>query len=175
MAFEVETGSGSPTATSLCSVAYADAFCAKNKRLAASWALLDNTTKEFRLETATEIICRDTYLVGRPVKEIGSGAGEQRLQLPRYGMEDRNGLPVDSDEIPEDFQRATAQLAAELELKNLDTEFAREVSSLSVGQGAFSTAFRDGVEPRVLVRSVLNFLRPYLSNGGSNGFGSMVR
>jgi hypothetical protein len=174
MAFTVETGTGSPSATSYCSVAYADTFCAKNKRLAATWAALSTANKEYRLETATEIIDRDCYFDGYPRKFIGTASDRQRLQWPRYDVYDRNGYSVDSDSIPEDLQRATAQLAAELQLKDLDKEFSREVESMSTGQGAFSVSFREGMEPRVLVRSVLSFLKPYLTNAGAS-IGKMVR
>jgi len=173
MAFEVETGTGSPTATSFCSVAYADTHHAKNKRTATTWAALTTGEKQSRLETATEIICRDCYFAGYPVKTIGTTSERQRLEWPRAEVCDRNGYWIDSDIIPEDLQRATAQLAGELELEDLDEEPTRGLSSLGVG--SIQLVFDKTNEAKPLVRAVYNYLRPYLTNGGSSSFGSMVR
>ncbi len=172
MAFTVEDGTGISTATSYCSVVFADTHHVKDKRTAAAWAALSTGNKQYRLETATQIIDRECYFAGTPSYEIED---EQALQWPRYGVYDRNENIIDSDRIPLDLQRATAQLAGELELKALDVEHAREVSSFGAGQGAISVSFAEGVTPRVLIRSVMNYLKPYLTNGGSLGIGSMVR
>jgi hypothetical protein len=175
MAFEVETGSGSHTATSLCSVAYADTHHAKNKRTAAAWAALSTNTKEFRLETATEIIARDSIFAGYPVKVVGNTSGKQRLPFPRYDLCDRDGNLIESNIVPEDIQRATAQLAGELELKNLDTEPTRGILSVGAGRNAVAVTFDPLREARVLVRSVVSFLKPFLANGGSSAFGKATR
>jgi hypothetical protein len=171
MAFEVETGSGSHTATSFCSVAYADTHHAKDKRTAATWAALSTANKQYRLETATEIICRDSTFAGYPVKLVGNTSGKQRLAFPRSEVYDRDGNAIDSDEIPEDLQRATAQLAGELELEDLDEEPTRGLSSLGVG--SIQLVFDKTNEAKPILRSVFNYLKPYLAMSGA--FGKAVR
>jgi hypothetical protein len=168
----VETGEGLPTATSYCSLVFANAYHLKNKRTAATWAALSDTQKEYRLEHATEVIDRECYFEGTPAH---LQPDEQALQWPRYGVCDRNDISIDGDEIPLDLQRATAELAYRLEEKDLDKEPTRGVLSFSTGQGAFSTTLDPTRDPKVLVRSAWNFLRPFLANGGSSAFGKAVR
>jgi hypothetical protein len=168
----VETGEGLPTATSYCSLVFANAYHLKNKRTAATWAALSDTQKEYRLEHATELIDRECYFAGYPAHTIPT---EQGLQWPRYDAVDRNRVDVLSTTIPEDLQRATADLAVRLEQKDLDKEPTRGILSVGAGQNAVAVTFDPYREPSVLVRSVMNFLRPFLVMGGGSAFGRAVR
>jgi hypothetical protein len=168
----VETGAGLPTATSYCSLVFANAYHLKNKRTATAWAALSDTQKEYRLEHATEVIDCECYFEGTPAH---LQPDEQALQWPRYGVYDRNDIPIDGDEIPLDLQRATAELAYRLEEKDLQKEPTRGILSVGAGRNAVAVTFDPLREARVLVRSVVNFLKPFLANGGSNSFGKATR
>ena len=83
--------------------------------------------------------------------------------------------PEDADAVPLDLQRATAELAYRLEEKDLDKEPTRGILSVGAGRNAVAVTFDPHKEARVLVRSVVNFLKPFLANGGSSAFGRNVR
>lgn len=172
--FEAETGAGSPTANSYCSVSFADDYHVKKKRTAATWAALSTQNKQYRLVEATEIIDRECAEKWAGV-QAHLRPTEQRLYWPRYDVYDGDGQYIDSETIPEELKAATAELAFRLEEKDLDKEFSKEISSASVGQGAVSVSYKDGVTPAVLVRSVFNYLKPFLKMGGSSAFGKAAR
>lgn len=170
MAFEVETGAGSATATSYCSVAFADTYHAKNRISAATWAALSTANKQYRLETATELLDRACEWEGQPSEDIPD---EQALQWPRYGCVDRNGWAVDSNVIPEDLKRATADLAYRLQVADLDKDPTRGISEIKAGE--VGIVFDPTRTQPVLPRSVKEYLRSFLRNGGSAAFGTARR
>lgn len=172
MAFTVETGTGSTTATSYCSVATADSYHAKKAASAAAWDALDTTTKQLRLEEATEIIDRDCIFCGTPAKLIPS---EQALQWPRSGMYDRNEIGIASDTIPLELQKATAELAYQMSVENREEEPVRGISKIKAD--VIEVTFDKSNEPRVLPDTVRKFLVSFLEGiaGGAKIFGKAVR
>lgn len=172
MAFEVETGTGSTTATSYCSVAVADAYHLKKAASATAWAALSSTVKQYRLEEATEIIDRDCVFMGSPASLIPS---EQALQWPRYGTYDKNGIDIASDSIPLDLQKATAELAYQMTLENREEDPVRGIKKLKAD--VIEIEFDKTNEPRVITDTVRKFLAPFIESmaGSARIFGKAVR
>ena len=168
--FVVETGAGISNATSFCSVAFADTFHAKKRYSATTWAAFSNTEKENLLMEATERIARDhaNNFHGTP-----SFPSTQALPFPRAGVPDPVKLWLDSDEMPLCLQQATAELAARIDLEDLDEEPTRGLSSLGVG--SIQLVFDKDNEQDPIPRAVYLFLKPLLKNGGSSAFGKAVR
>lgn len=107
LAFIVETGSGSSTATSLTTTAFVDDYVATFYPANTTWAALATGDKEQTLIRATQslslLFC--TRWKGQQVQF------EQALDWPRYPVEDLNGYLVDATSIPEAVARAVAELA----------------------------------------------------------------
>lgn len=171
MAFVVEDGTIVAGANSFCSVATADTYHAKKKYSAAIWAALLTADKEFRLQEATELLERE-------VQEQGGWLGSptspstQTLSWPRAGCPHPIKYYLQSDEIPAELQKAVAELAYQINQEELDSEPTKGLSSLGVG--SIQLVFDKDNEAEPLVRSVLNFVRPFMRNK-SAAFGKAVR
>jgi len=106
MSLIVEDGTGRSDAESYISVADADTYHTKFTASAA-WAGAGTADKETALRQATQYL-DDEYRgrwKGYPVDD------EQALAWPRLDVEDENGYVVDSDAVPEQVQRAAAEMA----------------------------------------------------------------
>jgi hypothetical protein len=170
MAFVVEDGTGKSDATSFCTVAFFDAYHAKKKYSATIAAALDNTEKENLLQEATELITREHQENFRGTPSYPS---VQRLPFPRSGVPDPIKIWLNYNEMPLTLQQATAELAYRIEVEDQDEEPTRGLSSLGVG--SINLVFDKENEAEPIVRSVFNFLRPLLKNGGGSAFGRLVR
>lgn len=102
-----ETGSGLSTATSYCTIAFADAYLT-NYGAPAAWTSATNATKETALMAATRAL--DLRYGGRWVGYRYSTA--QALDWPRDYAYDAAGELIASDVVPLRVQQATAVLAA---------------------------------------------------------------
>jgi hypothetical protein len=105
VAFTVETGAGLSDATSLTSVAYADAY--HDDRNNAAWALLTTDVKQGLLIQATDYLHNAAVYPwkGRPTTTT------QSLAWPRTGVTETYGNPVATNVVPDKVQQATADLA----------------------------------------------------------------
>lgn len=113
MAFEVETGTGSPTATSYVSVEYADEYVSKFYPEADCWHNLTEGEKETSLEVATAFVDRLLRWSSRIKNE------DQALAFPRKTFKDIEGRVISEDSIPEILKRYTVEFAVERERGNL--------------------------------------------------------
>lgn len=108
MAFDVEDGTGQPTATSYCSVQDADDYHSATGN--AEWAALDTAKKEQALVAATRWIennYRGTW-IGYPL------TANQALAWPRAGIIDPiTGVAYSLGWFPKQLVEATAELADE--------------------------------------------------------------
>lgn len=106
MAFIVEDGTGLSTATSLCSVAAADAYLAAHFN-ASAWTGDDATVKEPALQRATRFLYQ---------KYAGKWKGflvrdTQALPWPRYSAYDEEQNAIDFDIVPDRVKWCVAELA----------------------------------------------------------------
>lgn len=103
MAPIVETGAGLADADALVSVAFVDAyFLAKGST---TWTGTD-TLKEAAIRRATAFMSDGYTWAGYRSKNR-----DQALAWPRSGVIDAEGNGIDSDEIPIEVKRATAEIA----------------------------------------------------------------
>lgn len=110
MAFEVETGTGSATATSFTTEAFADAWAADHPSFpgASTWAAEASGDKQASLIEGTQALGTwfGLRLSGRRQYKI------QALDFPREGARDRRtDRTVDIGTVPVSFEQATAILA----------------------------------------------------------------
>lgn len=100
----VETGSGSATANSYCSVSDGDTY--HERRLHTStWDDSDDETKERGLMWATQLLDSLVGWYGQKTSDT------QALEWPRSGVVDRNDFTIDNDTIPSWLKDATAEFA----------------------------------------------------------------
>lgn len=104
MTLSVETGSGSATADAFVSVAFCDTY--HDNRGNAAWASLSNDEKEQAIRRATSFISE-----GYKWRGLKTNGRLQALAWPRGHVTDAEGFPVESDEVPIEVQRATAEVA----------------------------------------------------------------
>lgn len=102
MIFEVELGTGSPTATSLVSLERANTHLAATG-WASDWDELEENRKEELLMTATSIISNSFSFRGTLLNEL------QALPFPRKDLRDRENRLISG--IPYIVQAAVAELA----------------------------------------------------------------
>ncbi|MBB1599483.1 DnaT-like ssDNA-binding protein [Variovorax sp. UMC13] len=145
-------------ATSLCSVAAADAY--HLARGNAAWALLDNTAKEAALIRATDYL-GGTY--GQRWKGYRVSA-EQTLDWPRYDVA-VNGYLVDSSVVPAAVANACAELALRAATGPLTIDVGRLKSRVKVGP--IETEYVAGSGAQTRYTAVENLLAGYLSGGTS--------
>lgn len=143
MAFVFDATCGGPTANSYVSVGYADEYV-EGSAHAQSWPTTsfgaDLETKQKALVSATRILERQQW--------NGTKATlTQRLQLPRIGLVDRDGLLLASDQIPRDAAEATCELALTLaagDPGSLVDETLLQFKRLKIGS-VIDLEMRDGV------------------------------
>ena len=104
-AFVVETGTGETTSTSYVSEAVADDYFEIDRVFTATWTALTSTEKEYRLAWATRILDQKVKWNGTKTDETNA------LEWPRTSVYDRNGVGIDSDEMPEQLIEATCEFA----------------------------------------------------------------
>lgn len=168
MALTVETGSGSATAESYCTVEYASTY--HSNRGNAAWAaLFTDAIREQCLRKATDYMVamyRDRWQ-GYRVYE------DQALCWPRYDCV-VDGIAIDNDVIPEPVKRACAELALKAGSAELYADMTQATTEETVGD---ITVKYDGNSPqRKRYALVEAMLAPYLSvAGGNSGQIKLVR
>lgn len=107
MAFEVEDGTGSATATSLASVADADEYWTDREGTDSEWLALDEDVKQRRLVLGSDYL-RSTrrYSFTGTKKSV-----TQRQPFPRTGMYERGAGALPDDIIPRQAIEAVCYLA----------------------------------------------------------------
>lgn len=155
MTFEVETGSGSATATSYASVATADDYHTLHPS-ESTWASLTTEQKQERLMLATAML--DEQCDWRGAKAVTASA----LRWPRTWLLNRDGIAVSSTSIPRGLAWATAELARQLITAGavLDGEI-RPAQSKSTGPVSITYAGPGGSRSD-LPTAVLRWLGPWV-------------
>lgn len=171
MALEVETGSGSPTAESYASVAFADEYFSLRGN-PATWTAKTTTEKETALRLATEYLDQKYGTQFRGLKMTQA----QALQWPRFNAYDDYGYPMQP--VPLQLQRATVvaagvqaegesfyQSTAEPGLTSVSQTLGPMSESKSWANGKTSTSSKS-------FPSITAFVRPLLEFGGTDGGGN---
>lgn len=122
MTFEVETGTGSPTATSYASVDYADEYIAKMYGEDPLWDDLDSEDKETALEVATVFI--DRLLRWNSYIKVS----DQALAFPRKAFKDVEGRTVSGDSVPKVIVDYTVEFAFQKAKGTLTKETTKLIS-----------------------------------------------
>lgn len=157
MAFEVEAGTGSPTATSYVSVAFADDYV-NTFEPSSPWGALSTPEKEAELQKATRFLDLLLRWTSR-VKD-----DKQALSWPRDGFTDREGRYIDSDVIPKMIKEAVVEFAMQLvEGGGLSTNVDR-LSSESFGDSSDTYATPKLVGDETVMRWQNNLV--YVGYGG---------
>lgn len=155
--FEVETGTGSATATSYCSVATADDWHTMSPS-ESTWSALTTEQKQERLMLGS-------YLLDQRCTWLGSkSVTASRLRWPRAGLLDRDGNAIDIDEIPRELAWATAEMARQMGSASIAGGTDRTVTSQTTGP--VSVTYGDaGRLRRDIPQSVLELVYPFLETG----------
>jgi len=160
MTFEVETGSGSTTATSYASVATADDYHSIRPE-ESTWAALTTEQKQERLMLATALL--DERLEWHGAKRVTASA----LRWPRSGLVDRDGVDVSDLSIPTRLAWATAELARLLTAGSAATSGdSRSAKSKTTGPVSI-TYDGPGVGWAGLPRSVVDWVSGWVIAPGS--------
>lgn len=174
MTLTVETGSGSPTADALVSLAGCEAYHAALGN--SGWTGPDEA-KEAAIRRATLVLCNGFRWDG-----LRSHGRSQALAWPRSGCADAEGYGIASDTIPVEIVDACCEIA----LRELvapgavvpDVTPAEAVKREKVGslEVEYAGAAASPSAHRPVMALVGAMLRPFLAtNGGSEIFGKAVR
>ena len=175
-AFVVEDGTGLTNATSYVSVADADDYLTvKPDAVIADWVALTSGQKQDYLMWATRLLDQRGTFQGQKTVE------ESALRWPRAWVYDRDSLLLPDDEIPEQIEAATVEIAFNLLDQSVDPSSPGSGSSGGIkslkadvveieyfeGGSASNNAFPKGIN---------DILAPLGSiSGGGPGFGRIVR
>ncbi len=179
MALTVENGTGLPGADAFISVEYFEAYCAARGH---SLSTSTDTLKEQAIVRASAFLSDSYSWAGWIVSGRGSNGGKQGLAWPRSGVVDDEGYAIPSDEVPDEVQRATAEITRrELVTPGAmtpDYTPSTRVKSEKVGALAveydLSRVDAESVRPVLLV--VRDLIGPLLDQtGGSRLSGEAVR
>lgn len=167
MALLVETGTGSATAESYCTVEYASAY--HTNRGNTEWAALTtDALREAALRRATDYM-RQAYRSrwqGYKVNE------DQALDWPRYGVE-VEGYAVDSDIVPTEVKNACAELALKASAADLNPDLTQGVLSEQVG--SIQVTYDKASPQFTRYRAIDALLSPYLKAGGGGCSMGVIR
>ena len=156
-AFALETGTGSASATSYCSVADADDWHAMHPS-GAEWDALATSEKQARLMLSTSLLDQRCNWLGS--KTVAAS----RLRWPRAGVVDRDGRAIDSDEIPRELAWAAAEMARQMGASALAAGEERTVASQTTGP--VSVTYADaGRLRRDIPQSVMELVFPFVDTG----------
>ena len=179
MALVVEDGTGKTDADAFISVAYFKAYADARGH---SYADYTDAQIEQAIIRSTDFLSDSFTWEGFKRNERGNLDGEQSLAWPRSWVEDRNGYSVPNDEIPDEIERATAEIVRrELETPGSmtpDYTPSERVKSERVGpltvEYDLSRTDAESVRPVLLV--VRDLIGQFLKRGaGSRIAGSSVR
>lgn len=172
LVFTVETGSADPTATSLASVADADAYWANrpNDTRGAAWNALtgagaDLITKQDALIRASDYVRTNARYLWRGTKKTYA----QRMPWPREGASEADGQDIPDTTVPWQVIEAVSLLAGRLvfgdaiTLVDLDRGGAIKTETV----GPISTTYFDGAPIGVILQEVDGILLPLLLSSGA--------
>lgn len=157
MTIEVETGTGSSTAESYCSVADADARHTAFGN--SSWTGTD-PEKEAALRQATAYMEQAYRSAWKGTKLFRA----QALSWPRYGAT-VDGWDIDSTVVPDDIKNACADLAVRALTETLNADQTRAVIREKVGP--LETEYSAYSSQSTRYTAIDMALAPYLRGGGS--------
>jgi hypothetical protein len=166
MAIILETGTGSATSETLCSVAYADSW--HSLRGCAPWASLNTEQKEQALRRASDYF-EQVYggiFKGRRVSAM------QALSWPRIGAY-LNDYEVSSTTIPTLVIKATAELAYKAAQGNLAPDLTQGIKREKVG--AIEVEYDNYSVQYTRFRSVDNLLAPLMTAAAGGAFKAVQR
>jgi hypothetical protein len=107
MTFVVEDGTGRTDANAFISVAYFEAYCdARGHNISA----FSELQIEQGIVRASSYLSDSFHYKGWRVRGRNSSLGAQALSWPRSYVEDGDGYSVPSDEVPDEIERATAEV-----------------------------------------------------------------
>lgn len=171
MALETETGTGSATAESFCSVADADAYHAA--RGVTLWATLSTTEKEQALRRGTDYMSQTYRLRWTGYRKNDT----QALDWPRYDAVKPDStvgrfMAYFADNIvPTEVRNACAELAFRAASGELAADVGQAVTERTVGP--ITTKFAPGSVAVKRYVAVDRLLAPLLADGG-NSYGMRV-
>jgi hypothetical protein len=105
MALTVENGTVVTGANSYVTLAYANAYFEVDAEFFDTWDALDDEDKEIRLKWATRILDQKVVWKGRKTTDASP------LRWPRTGVQDRDGISVGINAIPEQLKQVTCEMA----------------------------------------------------------------
>lgn len=164
MAFEVETGTGSSTATAYVTTAEADAYW--SDRGDTVWAALTAAQKQAAIIRATAFI--DALSDWRGTK----GSGTQALDWPRIGVIDDDGYLLSQTSIPAKLKACVCEFAYLARSSALVETFTKTVLEERV-DGAVAVKYDPGSPDGTRYDHLWAMIRDYTS--GSSVMGETVR
>ena len=172
MAFEVELGTGSATATALASVAFVDAFWAdRGGATNTAWAAASTGNKQLAIVIASD------YIRSQPrYRWLGQRLSyAQAMPWPRTGAVERDGVAVPSNVVPWRVAQAAALLAPRaLAGEALLPDLGRGGMVTSESVGPISASYSDKAPPGVVIQAVDGLLAPLLRRPGLDYVGGTL-
>lgn len=162
----VETGAGSATSETLCSVAYADIWHAA--RGCAPWATLTTAQKEEALRRASDYF---EQVYGQNFSGVRVN-GTQALSWPRSGAY-LNKYQVSSTSIPSLVINASAELAYKAAQGNLAADLTQGVKREKVG--VLEVEYDSTSAQYTRYRAIDNMLAPLLAQAPSGAWKAVKR
>ena len=168
MALIVEDGVGKSTADSYISVTDSDTYVTKYHGASHAWISLTTAVKEVLLRRAA-LYMDDHYL---PRWKGYASTDTQALQWPRYNVVTESGWCVDSDDIPDNLQRAQVEAGirfnTDATAPQPDLDRGGKVKSEKVD--VITVVYMDGASSRTMYTQVDELLNDLL-----HPYGKMVR
>lgn len=153
------------TSNSYVTEATASAYLAEAHLYVASWTSATVSTREAALIWATSLLDQAFDWYGSKTSET------QALRMPRYGLVDQDGYPIDYNSIPKLLERATAVFGLRLVERDRFSDPALLGLGISTAKlGPISVSLARNQELDFVPRDVTLMLGPLGSvRGGSTG------
>lgn len=163
----VETGSIIPNANSYVSTLTIDAWVLTNPH-DTTWAALSQAEKNGYAVMACRVLNEQMNWDGWQTSKT------QSLDLPRSGMVDKNGNPIDSNEIPGEVQDAQCELARLLAIEDRTAD-SGTAGFKEISVGSIKLIVDKSDRPVVLAPAVWNMVKPFGYKSTKVGVGRTVR
>lgn len=170
MAIIVEVGTVVASANSYVSVAFADTYFEIDENFTVTWSAMTTGEKETRLRWATRVLDQKVVWKGTKTTETSS------LRWPRTGLYDRDGISVDTDEMPLQLLQVTCELAKFLEGTDPTTSQGGDALK-RIAVDVVEIEYQDGAtqpEAPPILNQLLRGLGFYPTSGGFS-FGRIVK
>lgn len=116
MSLTLVSTAGGSTSNAYCTLASANVFLQENIHTYTAWSSLTTANREACLIWATTLLDKQMAWTGTKATEA------QALRWPRQDVSDPDGYSIDDDYVPTFLQRATAEYARWLSLKDRTAE-----------------------------------------------------